>query len=69
MIFAALFISVCFKSLAPNMVILALVLRPVDQTLSSRTPISSLWVCAVGAVLKWANPMDMLLYLEASAAV
>lgn len=65
----ASFLSVYFPTLGPNVVILDLVPWPVEQTMSSRAIISSLWVSAVGDVLKRTNPMDMVLYLEACTAV
>lgn len=64
---ALLFMSVHFRAFGSNMVILDVVSRPVEETLSSRATISSLWVSAVGALLKWANPTGTVTYLKASA--
>lgn len=61
--------SVHFRAFGSNMVILDVVSRPVGETLSSRATISSLWVSAVGALLKWANPTGIVMYLKASATL
>lgn len=58
-IFAAPFMSVYFRALGPNMIILDLAPWPVEHTLRSRATTSSPWVNIVGAVLKWAKPMDI----------